>query len=86
MMQLYWVLYVAIICIVVGKTWALKPVFHKIAVGRANKMVSCPRYARKLFMSGANDLDDFTRQKIENVIKKNKIVLFMKGSKLFPQW
>eukprot|EP01031_Cornospumella_fuschlensis_P034661 gene34661-41975_t len=48
-------------------------------------MVSGVRSARPISMAGADDLDDFTRQKIENVIKNNKIVLFMKGSKLFPQ-
>jgi glutaredoxin-related protein len=32
------------------------------------------------------ELDDEVRGKIENLITKNKVVLFMKGNKLFPQW
>lgn len=30
-------------------------------------------------------LDDRTRERIDNYVKNNKIVLFMKGNKLFPQ-
>ena len=39
-----------------------------------------------LFAGPAGGLDDDTREKIDSVIKKNKVVLFMKGNKLFPQW
>lgn len=85
-MQLHWVLLVAIVCMVLGKTWAFRPLFHKVAKVQANSVVSYPRSSSKLSMAGAEDLDDSTRQKIENLIKNNKIVLFMKGSKLFPQW
>ena len=31
-------------------------------------------------------LNPVTKEKIENLISKNKVVLFMKGNKLFPQW
>lgn len=31
-----------------------------------------------------DDIDHFTRARIEELIKENKIVLFMKGNKLFP--
>ena len=34
----------------------------------------------------SNGLDDDIREKIDNLVKNNKIVLFMKGNKLFPQW
>ena len=30
-------------------------------------------------------MDDQTRQKIESLVKDNKVVLFMKGTKNFPQ-
>ncbi len=30
-------------------------------------------------------MNDATRQRIENVLKKNEVVLFMKGTRLFPQ-
>ena len=30
-------------------------------------------------------MDDATRQKIESLIQGNKVVLFMKGTKMFPQ-
>ena len=36
--------------------------------------------------NGPPQLDDKTRIKIETIIKSNKVVLFMKGNKLFPQW
>ena len=39
-----------------------------------------------LFAGSAGGLDEDTREKIDSVIKKNKVVLFMKGNKLFPQW
>lgn len=30
-------------------------------------------------------LDEKTREKIQNLVSNNKIILFMKGNKLFPQ-
>lgn len=33
-----------------------------------------------------NELDDDVRAKIDKLVKNNKVVLFMKGNKLFPQW
>ena len=36
-------------------------------------------------MSDAGGLDDATREKLDNAVKNNKILLFMKGNKIFPQ-
>lgn len=36
--------------------------------------------------SDAPPLDDRTRERIDNLVKSNKVLLFMKGNKLFPQW
>lgn len=36
--------------------------------------------------SAGPELDDATRRMLDDVISANKVVLFMKGSKLFPQW
>ncbi len=30
-------------------------------------------------------MNEATRQRIENLVKKNEVVLFMKGTRLFPQ-
>jgi len=44
-------------------------------------------YTLKLSDSGSAvpEFDEATRNRIEDVIKNNKVVLFMKGNKLFPQ-
>ncbi len=39
---------------------------------------------QRLYMN-PNELDDRLRSKIDTLIKTNKVVLFMKGNKLFPQ-
>lgn len=31
-------------------------------------------------------IDDETRARIDKIVSSNKVVLFMKGNKLFPQW
>ena len=31
-------------------------------------------------------LDDITKERLDTVISKNKVVLFMKGNKITPQW
>lgn len=36
--------------------------------------------------AGPGELDEFTRERIDAMIKTNKVLLFMKGNKLFPQW
>lgn len=36
--------------------------------------------------SDSPPLDDRTRERIEKLVKSNKVLLFMKGNKLFPQW
>lgn len=53
------------------------------------KVVSSSTHNRQqLYMAAApaDGLDEVTREKISTVIAKNKVVLFMKGNKLFPQW
>lgn len=39
----------------------------------------------RLYMSSGAELDDSTRAFLDNVVKSNKVVLFMKGNALFPQ-
>lgn len=39
-----------------------------------------------LMMNDANQLDESTKRKIESIISNNNVVLFMKGTKVFPQW
>jgi monothiol glutaredoxin len=46
---------------------------------------SIVRHASFLCMSDAGGLDDATREKLDNAVKNNKILLFMKGNKIFPQ-
>jgi hypothetical protein len=36
--------------------------------------------------SGNSDLDGRTRERIETLVTSNKVLLFMKGNKIFPQW
>jgi len=31
-------------------------------------------------------LDDRTRERLDQLVKNNKVLLFMKGNKIFPQW
>ena len=31
-------------------------------------------------------LDNITKERLDTVISKNKVVLFMKGNKITPQW
>ena len=38
-----------------------------------------------LNMQADGGLDDSTREKLEGLVKDNKVLLFMKGNKLFPQ-
>ena len=42
-------------------------------------------HASPLLMSDAGVLDDATREKLDDAVKNNKILLFMKGNKIFPQ-
>jgi hypothetical protein len=39
-----------------------------------------------LASSGGSTLDPQVKEKIDGIINGNKIVLFMKGNALFPQW
>lgn len=43
------------------------------------------QFTLKSTAGGLPGLDDRTKEQIEKVINENKIVLFMKGNKLFPQ-
>jgi hypothetical protein len=36
--------------------------------------------------SSVPPFDEPTHQKLNEIVTKNKVVLFMKGDKLFPQW
>jgi hypothetical protein len=61
------------------------------SVGTAARSLSHYTVATRPFttttlFAAVGDLDDVTKEKIESVIQKNKVVLFMKGNKLFPQW
>jgi type IV secretory pathway VirB3-like protein len=39
-----------------------------------------------LSMSDDFPLNDRTRERLDTLVKGNKVLLFMKGNKLFPQW
>jgi len=47
--------------------------------------VRLKKYSTLLLASARPELDELTKEKIENLVQKNKVVLFMKGNKLFPQ-
>jgi hypothetical protein len=32
------------------------------------------------------EIDERTKEKIDGLVQSNKVLLFMKGNKLFPQW
>ena len=36
--------------------------------------------------SDSPPLNEKTRERIDKLVKDNKVLLFMKGNKLFPQW
>lgn len=59
---------------------SLKPLCRSIA------QVKVSRSALLAAPGPSGGLDEDTRERIDSVIKKNKVVLFMKGNKLFPQW
>jgi alpha-ketoglutarate-dependent taurine dioxygenase len=35
---------------------------------------------------GAPQLDEKTKERIDSLVSQHKVLLFMKGNKLFPQW
>ena len=45
----------------------------------------CKQKGQQRIYANPNELDDRLRLKIDTLIKNNKVVLFMKGNKLFPQ-
>lgn len=47
---------------------------------------SNPIITKRMMCTSIPGLDDRTKEQIEELIKSNKVVLFMKGNKLFPQW
>ncbi len=54
-----------------------------------NRLIKCTERKQNFQFYSAQEskgLDDVTKEKIESIISKNKVVLFMKGNKLFPQW
>ena len=51
-------------------------------LGSSQALVSS-RMGRPVMMSST--LSDVTRQKIDGLVKENKVMLFMKGNKVFPQ-
>lgn len=63
----------------------------QIASGYSNSnIVSRAIAARKITSVNAGSdsppLDDRTRERIDKLVNGNKVLLFMKGNKLFPQW
>ena len=61
------------------------PISHSILTTKQHNQIARNTH---LFAGQPNPagLKEETREKIENLIKSNKVVLFMKGNKLFPQW
>ena len=55
--------------------------------GCSSQVAAGARRGSQLFMSssGPGGLDDATRDFLDKVVKDNKVVLFMKGTALFPQ-
>lgn len=47
-----------------------------------------PTRTSSLLLAGGSlpSLDDNTKERLEKIITSHKVVLFMKGNKLFPQW
>jgi glutaredoxin-related protein len=48
--------------------------------------VSSVRVNSPLKAGPAPSIDERTRERIDTLIKNNKVMLFMKGNKIFPQW
>lgn len=91
-----WKILVLTIYLIVFSTitsgWMMAPLKgYRVALNRGNA-VTRPRSQFKSssvtlsMMSDQNQLDDSTRKKIEAIINNNNVVLFMKGTKVFPQW
>ena len=40
----------------------------------------------KMMAGPGPEMDDRTKERIDLLVKSNKVLLFMKGNKLFPQW
>jgi hypothetical protein len=55
-----------------------------------NGLVSRNLIAKKptILQASSDDapLNDRTREKLDKLVNSNKVLLFMKGNKLFPQW
>lgn len=63
----------------------------QIATGYSNHNIVSRALATKrgTSLNAGSDsppLNEKTRERIDKLVKDNKVLLFMKGNKLFPQW
>jgi hypothetical protein len=62
----------------ITQAFSLRSIASKSVISRKNTSLPAG--------SDSPPLDDRTRERIEKLVKSNKVLLFMKGNKLFPQW
>jgi hypothetical protein len=57
------------------------------ATGVSISSSHAPRHASRLqAAAGPEPMDEETREKLDKLVQSNKVLLFMKGNPLFPQW
>lgn len=77
-----------LLCAGLGQALRLGPSSGLVRLQGAAAATRGSRSGSRLFMSspaGGPGLDDSTKQFLDKVVSSNKVVLFMKGTALFPQ-